>query len=436
MLSGMNEKYYTHEVEDYAPYLRAAEEKQLFAMNVRSAFEKMQKSYDQNELPLLRACEKTEDLQQAEALVKPLVAGKECIVLLGTGGSGLGAAAAAQALGQGYPVPQTPGQPQFLVWDNLDAVTLHAGIRALPLEKTAFLIVSKSGGTLETLTQAYVISDYYDRQGKGELFNQSALVLTEPKDSPLLRFAKARNLPVLDHETEIGGRYSVISMTGIVPIYACGGDAKELREGALSVMNALKTAKDPLDFAPLHAAAALIGAEKSMRISAHVAKCYGDCFKRFGDWGRQLWAESLGKNNQGVLFAPAVGPLDQHSQLQLYLGGPNDKTYTVISRRGSGEAVGDVIRFPDVAAFGYLRGKHVGRVTEAERIATVESLRAAGRPVRVIETEPFNLRTLGALFMHFMLETIFAADLLGVNAFDQPAVEDGKIRARRILERA
>ncbi len=432
----MSEQYYSHDAKDYAEFVRNAETKNLFAISGKSAFEKMRKAYEENAFPLLRAAEKTSDLQEAEKAVRDIVAGKEIIVLLGTGGSGLGAAAAAQTAGHGYPIPAVHGKLQFFVWDNLDAVTLYQGVRALPPEKTAFLIISKSGGTLETLTQAYIVADYYDQMGLGDVFNRSALVVTEPKDTALARFAKARNLPTLDHETEIGGRYSVLSMTGIVPIYAFGGDARELRAGAMSVINAMNQTDNPYDFAPLQGAAALIAAEKSMNISAHVAKCYGDCFLRFGAWARQLWAESLGKNEKGVLFVPGVGPLDQHSQLQLYLGGPNDKTYTVISRHGSGEGIGDVIRNPDTDAFDYLRGKHVGRVTEAERTATVESLRAGGRPVRVMETDGFNLKTLGALFMHFMLETVFAADLLGVNAFNQPAVEDGKIRARRILEKA
>lgn len=430
----MTASFYTQDVKDFTAFFERAEAQ--FKLSPADALKKMQSAYHDGKLPLLRVPEKNDDLVRAEEAVRRLIDGKKYIILLGTGGSGLGAAAVAQTEGYGYAIPQDPAKPGFYVWDNLDAVTLQAGLRRLPLEQTAFLIISKSGGTLETLTQAYVAASYYDEKGLADVFNRSVLVVTEPKESALTRFAQARNLPTLPHETEIGGRYSVLSMTGIVPAYAVGANAKAMREGAKSVIDALMSATEPEECAPLQGARALVAAEKALNISAHVMKAYGDCFIRFGDWVRQLWAESLGKDEKGVLFAPAVGPLDQHSQLQLYLGGPNNKTYTVLSRKGDGGGIGDIIKNADKESFGYLEDKHVGRVTEAERIATVDSLRSAGRPVRVIETEGADIRTLGALFTHFMLETVFAADFIGVDAFDQPAVEDGKVRARRILSAA
>jgi glucose-6-phosphate isomerase len=160
---------------------------------------------------------------------------------------------------------------------------------------------------------------------------------------------------------------------------------------------------------------------------------YIDRLAPFGFWFRQLWAESLGKDGKGTTPVRAVGAVDQHSQLQLYLAGPADKLFTLVTldQAGTGAAFP-----PDLAqdgALAYLAGKRLGDLLAAEQRATVTSLLRNGRPTRVIHLARLDEERLGALFMHFMLETIIAADLLGVDAFDQPAVEEGKVLARQYL---
>jgi glucose-6-phosphate isomerase len=160
---------------------------------------------------------------------------------------------------------------------------------------------------------------------------------------------------------------------------------------------------------------------------------YIDALGPFGLWFRQLWAESLGKDGTGSTPIRAMGTVDQHSQLQLYLAGPADKFYTLIlvPQAGKGARVA-----PDLAedqALSYLAGRTMGDLLEAEQRATLETLAANGRPVRALVLPRLDERAMGALMMHFMLETIIAADLLGVNPFDQPAVEEGKRLAREHL---
>ena len=157
---------------------------------------------------------------------------------------------------------------------------------------------------------------------------------------------------------------------------------------------------------------------------------YSDRLIYFGHWYRQLWAESLGKNGLGTTPIPFLGTVDQHSQLQLCLDGPKDKFFTSLMTDVSvtGKSI-DASIFGDVD-IGPLNNQTMGELLKASQRGTVESLIKNGHPVRLIRTKEVNETTLGALMMHFMLETIIAADLMGVNAFDQPAVESSKILTR------
>jgi glucose-6-phosphate isomerase len=160
---------------------------------------------------------------------------------------------------------------------------------------------------------------------------------------------------------------------------------------------------------------------------------YADRLERFTRWYVQLWAESLGKNGKGTTPVAAIGPVDQHSQVQLYLGGPRDKLFTVVSVAGTDlgpRMDADLAKLsgePDFA------GKTIGDLVAAEARATAETLAKNGCPVRTIHLAKLDEAAMGELLMHFMLETIIAAQLLGLDAFDQPAVEEGKVLAKKYL---
>jgi glucose-6-phosphate isomerase len=161
---------------------------------------------------------------------------------------------------------------------------------------------------------------------------------------------------------------------------------------------------------------------------------YIDRLGPFGLWFRQLWAESLGKDGKGTTPIRAQGAVDQHSQLQLYLNGPADKLYTIIM----GEARGQGPRYAKDQlggdkALDWIAGRTLGDLLDVSQRATAETLARNGRPVRIIRVPTLDERSLGALMMHYMLETIIAADLLGIDPFDQPAVEEGKKLARQYL---
>jgi glucose-6-phosphate isomerase len=165
----------------------------------------------------------------------------------------------------------------------------------------------------------------------------------------------------------------------------------------------------------------------------HVMMAYADRLERLTKWWVQLWAESLGKEGRGSQPVAAIGPVDQHSQLQLYLAGPNDKVFTVITTAIAG--TGPVMDAELAARAGEpgFAGRRIGDLVAAQGRATADTLARNRRPVRRIEVESLDARTIGELTMHFMLETILTGYALGVDPFDQPAVEEGKILAKQYL---
>jgi glucose-6-phosphate isomerase len=169
------------------------------------------------------------------------------------------------------------------------------------------------------------------------------------------------------------------------------------------------------------------------RLRETVLWSYADRLKTFGPWWRQLWAESLGKNGKGSTPVAALGPVDQHSQLQLFLDGPGDALYTLLSTDTAHTGPEVPAARADALGLSYLSGKTMGDLVAAEARATAESLAKRGRPVRRIHAPKLDERTFGALMMHFMLETILMGRLMGVDPFDQPAVEEGKVLARKYL---
>ena len=161
---------------------------------------------------------------------------------------------------------------------------------------------------------------------------------------------------------------------------------------------------------------------------------YADRLERFTRWYVQLWAESLGKDGKGTTPVAALGPVDQHSQLQLFIAGPRDKLITVITVDALGRGPRMAADLAALAGEADFAGKTIGDLAAAEGRATAETLAKNGCPVRTIHLARLDERSLGELLMHFMLETIIAARLLGVDAFDQPAVEEGKVLAKRYLK--
>lgn len=400
---------------------------------LRSAGEAVQAlkaRHAEGSLPLLQLPAAREDLAAAAPLVARYRDRFDEVVLIGTGGASLG--------GQTLCNLAVPGAgPRLHFFDNVDPHSLEGFLASVDLPRTGFLIVSKSGATAETMSVFLICLAATQRAVGAAAASLHFTALTEPADNVLRRVCAAHGIVALDHDPGIGGRYSVLSLVGLLPAMIAGLDAVAVRDGAAEVLAGVLDSG--LDGAPLETvepaigAAIAVGLASENGISATVLMPYVDRLADFGLWFRQLWAESLGKDGQGTTPINALGTVDQHSQLQLYLDGPRDKMFTVIMLdvAGTGPVVSPALA--DDAELAYLAGHALGDLMDAEQRATAQTLIKHNRPTRIFRLEELNERVMGALFMHFMLETIIAAHMMEVDPFDQPAVEDGKILTRQYL---
>jgi glucose-6-phosphate isomerase len=402
--------------------------------------ESLREDYASGALPLLRVPEWRDDIEAAREALAALTKDARTLVFFGTGGSSLGGQTLAQLGGWGIPGDDGNGgqrdRPRTRFYDNLDPRTLERALASLDLATTRFVIISKSGNTPETLVQAIAAIEAVRAAGLGDRIPALFLGITEPRSKAtngLRDLCEALSIPTLQHDPNIGGRFSALTNVGLLPALARGLDVEALRDGAGSVVSALLDARAPQDFAPAAGAAVAIGLAKERGVKVSVMLPYSDRLSRFAAWYVQLWGESLGKNGEGTTPVAALGPVDQHSQLQLYLDGAPQHFITVVRENCAGSGPRVSADLAKIAHAEYLSGHAAGDLVAAQQKAIPEALLAAGRPVRTIDLERLDERALGALLMHFMLETILAGHLLGVDPFDQPAVESGKIITRRYL---
>ncbi len=325
--------------------------------------------------------------------------------------------------------------PRLHFLDNLDPITLDKLFAKLPLETSRFMAVSKSGGTGETLVQVMATISLLQAKGHGDHLARHFLGLSEPeagKKNELRALLAPYGVTFLDHDTGVGGRYSVATNVGLLPAAAAGLDIAAVRNGFMDALKPILDGAEPKDVpAAIGATLAACAADADKNVS--VMMSYADRLERTAAWWVQLWSESLGKDGKGTTPVRALGPVDQHSQLQLHLGGPRDKLFTVVTVGFAGK--GPKLD-PELAARvgePVFANKTVGDFAAAEGRATADTLAKNGRPTRTIYIPELNERALGTFLMQFMLETIITARLIGVNAFDQPAVEEGKILAKKYL---
>lgn len=397
----------------------------------RAGLEDLRLGVPEGRLPALAIAGEQEDLGALGEIARRLRGEFERVVVLGTGGSSLGGQAIAGLAADGLGPAAAAPRVDFI--DNIDPRIMRSTLAALDLERTAFLVISKSGTTVETLAQTMVCAQaVHAACGEGGVARRFVCI-TEAADSPLRRLAGRLGIEVLDHDPGIAGRYSVLTRVGLLPALILGLDARALRAGAAEVLEATLAANAPADSPPAAGAALAVALGRHRGIAIHVLMPYAGSLAAFAMWHRQLWAESLGKRGLGTTPAPALGPVDQHSQLQLYLEGPADKLFTLIvaDAGGLGPRIdGAAAEDPELA---YLRGRTLGDLVAAEQRATLDALVRHGRPTRELRLRTVDERTLGGLFMHFMLETVLAAHLLDLDPFDQPAVEAGKTMTRELL---
>jgi glucose-6-phosphate isomerase len=367
------------------------------------------------------------------------------VVVLGIGGSALGPIALRTALRpsgwNSLAAERRGGYPRLHVLDNVDPATIAALLDRLDLARALFIAISKSGGTAETMAQYLVVRDRLDRtlgaDGRGHL-----VFVTDPEKGALRAIARAERIAALDIPPAVGGRFSVLSPVGMLPAALIGIDTGQLLAGAGDMARRCET--DELRRNPAGVFAALQWmADDRLGRRIHVLMPYSDPLRDVAAWFVQLWAESLGKEragSPGLGVGPtplaALGATDQHSQVQLFMEGPQDKTVSFVAVR---EPITDVpipSLHADVAELGYLGGHRLGELLDIERRATAGALARRGRPNLTIELDRVDPWHVGGLLMLFEIATIYAGTLYGVNPLVQPGVELGKQFTYAMLGRA
>jgi len=360
---------------------------------------------------------------ELEAL-KPQLAKFEHMVLLGIGGSALGARALQKAFLPGQDAPGHKG-PWLWIADNIDAPALASWFAKLPPEKTVVVAVSKSGGTIETAAQ-YVLARQWLRGALGDKWTKHVMIVTG--ETGLMRQeAQANAIATLPVPTYLGGRYSALSAVGLLPAMFLGIDPGQLCQGALSVTGSLAGGGVTTKSLGDHPAWKLATWSWSLMSAGRgqlIFFTYIPHFSTFGAWFGQLWAESLGKEGKGSMPLPAVGVTDQHSLCQMFFDGPKDKgcLFVTCPKQEPGPA------FPDdlPGAFSFLKGKHFGDLLQAESLGTHMALTKGGTPLVEIRLGSSDPVSAGALMGLLEATTLLTGWLLDINPLDQPAVEFGK----------
>lgn len=367
------------------------------------------------------------------------------VVVLGIGGSALGPVALRTALRKPFwnllDAGERDMRPRLHVLDNLDPVTVKALLDKVKLERSLFIVTSKSGGTAETMAQYLVVREQLEAH---KLSPKDHLVfVTDPAKGALRPIASAEKIPALDIPPNVGGRFSVLTPVGVLPAALIGIETSKLLAGAGEMGHRCLSAELRENPAGIFATLQYLADSKEGK-HVHVLMPYSDALRDAAAWFVQLWAESLGKRRKGKGAEKHVGPTplgalgatDQHSQVQLFMEGPADKTMTFIAvPRKKGDVKIPKLH-PNVAELAYLGGHSLGEVLDIERRATAGALARRGRPNMTLELDAVDPWHVGALMMLLEAATIYAGGLYQVNPLDQPGVELGKQFTYAMLGRA
>ncbi len=364
------------------------------------------------------------------------------VVVLGIGGSALGAVALRGALCS--PVwnalsdEQREFFPRLHVLDNVDPATIASLLERIKLGSTLFIVISKSGGTAETMAQYLIVREKLEAE-LGESYSRHLVFITDPEKGALRRIAGSERIVSLDVPPNVGGRFSVLSPVGLLPAALIGIDVDALLAGAAEMAALSDTDEVERSPAGLYAILQWL-ADTELGLRNQVLMPYSDRLRDIADWFVQLWAESLGKislagESVGPTPIAAAGVTDQHSQVQLFMEGPRDKTVTFVAVGKHDTDVPIPRLHTDVPELAYLGGHSLATLLDVERKATAGALAQRGRPSMTIELEHVDAWHLGALLMFFQVATVLAGGLYRVNPLDQPGVELGKRYTYAMLDR-
>jgi glucose-6-phosphate isomerase len=404
------------------------------ALTVASLHQRLTQRHQKGELGFMDLPAQDEALEQVLEQAARLRSIADDLVVLGIGGSALGTTAVDMALkgAMRHALPPGPEGMRVFVADNSDPRFFGALLDQVDLERTAFTVISKSGSTAETMSQFLVVKELLERRlGKEEALRRMVFI-TDPVKGNLSLIAKDEPVAILTVPPNVGGRYSVLSPVGLLPLACAGHDVPALLSGAGAMAEACRSPEITKN--PAYMVAALtVGFYRRGR-NVLVTMPYATDLFGLAQWFAQLWAESLGKArdlsgeqvNVGQTPVAAIGATDQHSQLQLYMEGPQDKLimFITLGNYGRDLVIPDI--YPHIDALSYLGGRSLAELIQAEARATAAALASQGRPNFSLRLPAIGPEVLGEVIYLLELATVMAGGLLDINPLDQPGVELSK----------
>jgi glucose-6-phosphate isomerase len=415
-----------------------AQELTALQPQVAQVHEDLQQRRQAGLLPFYDLPHDLQSVREIQTLADEIAEQCDDFVVLGIGGSALGTTAVARAL---LPLQHNllpmPGRrrPRLFVLDNIDPVGVGSVLELLDPRRTFFCVISKSGTTVETMSQFLLARDWL-QAAVGAQYNEQMILITDPEKGVLRRLARDggyRNCPVPEG---VGGRFTVFTAVSLLPLAVAGVDIGRFLAGAAAFAPRVTAADLHENPAYLNAALQYLCYGKGMPIS--VMMPYSDRLRDVADWYRQLWAESLGKTSVvdgqvrrvGPTPVNALGATDQHSQVQLYMEGPFDKVVTFLV-----ETPGAALPLPatEIPELAYLGGHSLGELLAVEQQATAAALARCGRPSTTFTFSSITPESLGAFLYLLQVQTVFAGGLFQVDPLDQPGVEAGKILTSALL---
>ncbi len=360
----------------------------------------------------------------------------DAFVVFGIGGSALGPIAVQQAINHPFynelPKEQRGGFPKLYVADNVDPEKLVYLFDIIDVTKCLFNVISKSGSTSETMSQFMIIKNILEEKVGKEKAKELIVCTTDKANGNLIKIAKDEGYKTFIIPSGVGGRFSELTPVGLLAAAFCGVDIKELLAGAAYMDELCKNDDIYKNPAYMYAILSYIGMNKGKNIS--VLMPYADRLKFISDWYAQLWAESLGKKfdlnknvvNVGQTPVKALGVTDQHSQVQLYTEGPFDKIIVLMGVDRYQKSITIPKIYGDLPSLGFLGGVTQDELIKTEQAATEYALLKSGKMNMTITAPEVNEFTIGQILYMFEVATGFAGELMNIDAFDQPGVEEGK----------
>ncbi len=381
----------------------------------------LKKDINQNKIPIFSLINSDNDIDKIIENAKYFTSEKKLtdFVLIGTGGSSLGA----DALIQAYLNNNLNNKIKFHILDTLDSNSVSTVLNTIKPETSKFLAISKSGKTVETIALLLIVIDWlksYNIKVKSSVMVMCEYINNNKID--LIKIAEQYSLKVVKHE-DIGGRFSALSSTGLLPAAIMGIDPYSIRNVARS---SLKYNLSNTSF--------ILSSSVFSQLNKSSAKLnciihYGDRLAAFVNWYKQLWNESLGKDSKGSFLLTAKGSIDQHSQLQMWLDGPNVANYTFIKAKNNG---GHKISYSDKNIL--LSGLDLEKLQKIMADSTFDALKESNRSIRSISIPDITVESVASLMVKFILEVLVVAKLMNVDPYTQDAVEKIKINVSKRLK--